>query len=209
MTANTEDPAEQQRRRILDEAEALFVHYGYWKTSVNDIAKACAMSAGNLYRYFRNKQAIGLAVVKRHFDRERALMAEAAAAPGSAEARIRRVIGAVSDNTVSEMQVNPKLIETAEMLCGEADGLRLLDAYIADKRAVIAGLMREGAESGELAPGDPVEAARLINLATLTFCMPFSLAHYRDLATVPAEREAVLDLCFQGLRLTRTSSPAD
>ena len=51
------------RYEILRHAEDLFGHYGFSKTNMADIAERAKMSPGNLYRYYRNKQAIGLAVV--------------------------------------------------------------------------------------------------------------------------------------------------
>ena len=60
--AATRDP-EDTRGFIVEQSMELFAHYGYSKTNIGDIAQACSMSAGNLYRYFRNKQAIGHAVV--------------------------------------------------------------------------------------------------------------------------------------------------
>ena len=38
------------RTRILMEAERLFRHYGYGKTTIADISQACGMSAANVYR---------------------------------------------------------------------------------------------------------------------------------------------------------------
>src|SRR5271166_4194748 len=50
--------ADETRVRILKEAERLFRHYGYSKTTVADIADACAMSSANVYRFFASKSAI-------------------------------------------------------------------------------------------------------------------------------------------------------
>src|SRR5271166_5758621 len=50
--------ADETRARILSEAERLFRHYGHAKTTVADIAEACAMSSANVYRFFPSKSAI-------------------------------------------------------------------------------------------------------------------------------------------------------
>jgi len=46
------------RRRIVDEALLLFAEHGYAGTSVRMIAAAAGVSAGLLYNYFENKQAL-------------------------------------------------------------------------------------------------------------------------------------------------------
>ena len=69
---NFDDEAQAERRdRILDAAEHCFVRSGFHRTTMQDVASEAAMSPGNLYRYFRSKDAIvgGLA------ERDRAQMA--------------------------------------------------------------------------------------------------------------------------------------
>ena len=48
---NLDDTAKQ----ILDAASRRFLHYGYGKTTMSEIAQDCNMSTGNLYRYFPSK----------------------------------------------------------------------------------------------------------------------------------------------------------
>jgi len=50
---------------ILDAAQRRFSDYGPCKTTMNEIAVDCAMSVGNLYRHFKNKDALALACLER------------------------------------------------------------------------------------------------------------------------------------------------
>ena len=50
-TENLDETAKQ----ILDAASRRFLHYGYGKTTMSEIAQDCNMSTGNLYRYFPSK----------------------------------------------------------------------------------------------------------------------------------------------------------
>ena len=51
--------AEADRRtRILEAAERAFVRQGFHATTMQDVAAEAGMSPGNLYRYFRSKEAI-------------------------------------------------------------------------------------------------------------------------------------------------------
>src|SRR4051794_12252262 len=53
QTADETDPRKvDTAKRILDEAERLFRHYGYSKTTVADIARELGMSPANIYRFY-------------------------------------------------------------------------------------------------------------------------------------------------------------
>ena len=94
MSPRTVDQNEQiraqSRRRIIDEALALFAEHGYEGTSVRMIAEAAGTSPGLLYNYFENKQALLHAIFAESVAQVRASFALAdAAAPGQ---RLERLI---------------------------------------------------------------------------------------------------------------------
>ena len=53
------------RDTILDAAMKRFLHYGYAKTTMSEIATDCDMSAGNIYRFFPSKLDIAEAMARR------------------------------------------------------------------------------------------------------------------------------------------------
>jgi len=53
--AEDDSPQGRKRFRILEAATALFVHHGYRKTSVDDVARDAGVAKGTVYLYFRNK----------------------------------------------------------------------------------------------------------------------------------------------------------
>ena len=53
------DSGADRRSRILDAAEHCFVRAGFHRTTMQDVAPEAGMSPGNLYRYFRSKDAHG------------------------------------------------------------------------------------------------------------------------------------------------------
>jgi TetR/AcrR family transcriptional regulator, repressor for uid operon len=57
-----------RKNRILDGAERCFVRHGFHRSTMQDVAAECAMSPGNLYRYFPSKDAIVAGLAER--DRE-------------------------------------------------------------------------------------------------------------------------------------------
>lgn len=201
-----EDRADAARQTILRHAEELFGHYGYAKTNIGDIAGRCDMSPGNLYRYFENKKAIGLAVCDAYFRMAEAGMQTALmTAEGGAEARIRAFIAEGVANLVREMRQNPKLVELAEIVCeGTEDGELVVSQELSDhfdwRVARLTEEVEKGAAAGELALlGDGERTARALMAATKGFWVPFMLAKI-DLDTVPQKLDDVLELTFRGLR---------
>lgn len=55
---------EAKRRQILDAAVACFAQNGFHKTSTAEICAKAGMSPGNLFHYFKNKNAIIEAIVE-------------------------------------------------------------------------------------------------------------------------------------------------
>lgn len=66
ITQDTLTPVRAARReRLLDAAETLFVAQGFRATSIEAIAEAAGMSKVTLYSYFRDKEAVFVAVAER------------------------------------------------------------------------------------------------------------------------------------------------
>lgn len=61
----TAQPRPDRRVEILDAAEICFSRTGFHQTSMNEICVEAGMSPGNLYRYFRSKEAIIAGIAER------------------------------------------------------------------------------------------------------------------------------------------------
>ena len=73
-TACTASPgarADAQRDRILCAALKCFIEHGFHAASMASIAQTADMSAGLMYRYFANKNAIVLAIIERQLEEKR------------------------------------------------------------------------------------------------------------------------------------------
>lgn len=64
----TKSENEAREQRILDAASDLFVHYGYDKSTVSDIARRAGVSKGTIYLHFQSKDALleGLIIREMH-----------------------------------------------------------------------------------------------------------------------------------------------
>ena len=93
---------QQERSRemveaILEAATRIFVRDGYAKATTNRIARAAGISVGSLYQYFPGKDAIAVALLRRH--RARILETVARHLAGideaSLEVRVRELVRAM------------------------------------------------------------------------------------------------------------------
>src|SRR5664279_3783461 len=58
----------ERERRILDAASELITHYGYDKTTVDEIASAAGVSKGAVYLHFKSKEDLFEALLLRESD---------------------------------------------------------------------------------------------------------------------------------------------
>ncbi len=177
----------------------LFAHYGYNKTNIGDIANSCGMSPGNLYRYFRNKQSIGLFVVAEHFREEEGMVHCAQQLDGDAEARVRAVITSCVMHTVGKLRESPKIVELAEMICETEEGIAMVGEHISRCHERLATIVQDGIDSGEFKVKDAAVAARAVQMGTKFFVVPFAIARH-GLDQVEEDLKITLDLLCAGLR---------
>lgn len=189
------------RTDILHKAKELFTHYGFWKTNIGDIAECCGMSPGNLYRYFRNKQAIGLAVVSTYFEMVQTALETVQNVPGgTSEERIRKWLETGVQQGVQQVEEHPKIVELADFLMEDDDGWALIQEHTIWKRKRLALEIQKGVDAGELEPCDTELTASILLNALKAFWMPMTLAKWKDKSTIVPELNATLDLFFRGLR---------
>ena len=190
----------QTRARIRSEARSLFERFGYSKTTIGEIAEACRMSPANLYRHFRNKQAIGHAVVGDFVSEQAAAVQQALDAPApSTEARLRAATTAQIMATAQRLRETPRLIELAEMIFTTEEGRALIERMERESEQLMATLVQMGVEAGEFAQTDAPTAARAVKLCLLFFSTPFGMVR-RGLDTVEEDAALALDLICAGLR---------
>src|SRR5665213_3314071 len=75
---------EDIREQIVLAAKKRFSHFGYAKTTMAEVATDCAMSPGNLYRFYPGKLDIAEAIATEDYSRHLASMRKLAVTPGRA-----------------------------------------------------------------------------------------------------------------------------
>jgi AcrR family transcriptional regulator len=145
-------PASDRRVEILKSAAAAFRRRGYHGASVDEIASALAMTKGNLYYYFRNKEDILYACHEYSLDILLQLMREVQDEPLPADEKLRKLILAFVHLILDELQ------GTALTLDPEALSPPLLAKVIAKRDQFDRGMraiIRQGMDEGLFAKGDP------------------------------------------------------
>ena len=147
--------------QILDTARELFAQRGFEATTVRDIADACGVQAGNLYRYFPSKDAMVADILSRFSDR----LSQA----------YQDVIGAGSSATETLEALCWLLNQAARHFRHEIEILkgptRMLSLGLGDhyregaqaRYAMLVGLIESGTASGELSDlADPALVASCV-----------------------------------------------
>jgi AcrR family transcriptional regulator len=182
--------------RILDAAERCFVRTGFHRTTMQDVASEAGMSPGNLYRYFRSKDAIVIAIT----ERDRARIGEDFSAFDSREDFVSFFRRLAQKYFVEEPREKAVLcLEIwAEATRTEAF-TTITQAFDDDVNSRLTALFREAQASGAMAPGPDPQA-----LAYLVSALADGLFVRRAIgATFDPEREvgtmmAVIEAAFAG-----------
>lgn len=185
------------RKKIVEAARERFVHYGYCKTTMAEVAADCNMSTGNLYRYFPGKldiaEEIGWDSVQETCDALRDVVRKAGPEP---RAMLRAFLFETLERTFDRIAHHPKIFELADILRRERPEFGARRQAV--ERSILVEILSAGNTSGEFAIDDVVATATLIQALTLKYRFP-QLHSQQPLAELRRELDAVISLVFCGL----------
>ncbi|MEV0191970.1 TetR family transcriptional regulator [Kitasatospora purpeofusca] len=186
--------------QILSATEDVLRRFGPAKATVVDVARTLGVSHGSVYRFFPSKAALREAVTERWLDQSHDELRLVAGGSGPAAERLHNWLTTLFAAKRRKAFDDPQLFATYMTLVGENS--RTVDAHIGTLIAQIAGIVRDGTESGEFRTA-PVDAtARAVFEATAHFHDPVHAASWSDPA-VDERFEALWGLVLGGLA-TRT-----
>ena len=179
-------------RQILDAASRRFLHYGFKKTTMSEIAEDCNMSTGNLYRYFPSKLDIAETFV-RVLRREASDMLRAVADDGSLspQDKIRTFFRRKFKNAYDRFHNRPKAFELSLELIAERPKLAI--EWEANEGRILAEILSEGDEKGVFAVDEPLKTAKILQDALYRFTGP-GVIHEGEFEDITVELEGVLDI---------------
>jgi AcrR family transcriptional regulator len=166
--------ADNLQTQIVSAARSRFRHFGFAKTSMQEIAEDCGMSAANLYRYYENKQGIAAAVIRTDLRQlyDACQQAVELAGPHVAPA-LTALFEASIDTTRRQLKQAPLLFELSMAVTREMPALRA--QVLGEIRRMITEILQAGQLRGEIPDGNATERAELVLMAGAPFVMPWML----------------------------------
>lgn len=185
-----------KREAILHAAWGLIRHYGYNKTTIDDIAKRAKVGKGTVYIYFRSKTEIMLAltdITNQRITRELERIASGSNPPeerlrSCVHYRVMTLFDLVNRYPHSEDVIASILPEIVERL----------ERYVCRHGELLGQIIREGCSAGTLASGDPEGAGQL--LANLFEFLTPPYYRFKSRESIERFTGEILDLMLNGLR---------
>ena len=190
------DNLDETAKQILDAASRRFLHYGYGKTTMSEIAQDCNMSTGNLYRYFPSKLDIAEMFVRVLRREQVARLRAVADAPDQGPAEKLRAFFLKKFKLAYErFHDKPKAYElSSELLTSRPKvGIEWENA----EGRVLAEILIQGDEEGVFAIENPAETAKILQDAGYRFTSP-AVFHEGEFDVLAAELNGVVDLFLDG-----------
>lgn len=194
------------REKILKAAMERFLHYGYPKTTMAEIACDCNMSPGNLYRYFPGKLDLAHSIAEEYgqetLSHLREIVRDKTLNPLE---KIRKYHFEKMRNSYHQLEKDPKIYEIAQILKRERP--EFSNEQLAKERALLSEILAAGNATGEFDIKDIVFVSEMIQSATMKFSYP-QLWSQLTLEKLERELSGVLELILGGITPKSDAAPA-
>jgi AcrR family transcriptional regulator len=185
------------RDKIIEAAKKRFSHFGYAKTTMAEVASDCAMSPGNLYRFFPGKLDIAEAIAREDYAKHLEHMRKLAVQPGKdARERLHNLLFEELRRTYHKLEKDPRAVEMARVISQERP--TFANWMLENERKILMELMDEAERRGEFTIEDKAFTAEMVQSATMKFRYP-QLWSKLTLPKLERELEGVLNLLIGGL----------
>ena len=202
MTLVSEHVEPDTRERILVVAERLFRQIGYQKTTVADIAKELRMSPANVYRFFDSKKAIHEGVARGLMGEVEGAAHTIEKASGPAATRLRELMTTINRMNTERYVGDAKMHEMVEIAMEES--WQVCVAHMQVITESIAGVIAQGAASGEFDVADVPTAALCACTAMMRFFHPQMIAQCADKPGPTIDQQ--IDFVLAGLGSRKSAS---
>ncbi len=182
--------------QILNAASRRFLHYGYGKTTMSEIAQDCNMSTGNLYRYFPSKLDIAEMFVRVLRREQVAKLRAVLETPDRSPAeKLRDFFLLKYKIAYDRFHDKPKAYELSSELLSQRPKVAL-EWENAEGR-VLSEILMLGGKDGSFAIDDAAKTAKILQDAAYRFTSP-AVFHEGDFEALAIELNGVIDLMLDG-----------
>ncbi len=197
MAGGATEPRERGDKRdtILHAAWALIRHYGYSKTTIDDIARRAKVGKGTVYNYFRSKTDIMLALTDLTNERITRQLERIANGDGPPAERLRACVLYRIMTLFDLVHKYPHSEDVIASILPEI--VERLDGYVRRHGELLGQIVEEGCAGGALACQDPQATGRLLAELFEFMTPPYYRFNSRD--ALEGFAGEVVDLMLCGL----------
>jgi AcrR family transcriptional regulator len=189
--------SEVVREQIIGAAKERFRHYGYPKTTIAEVAGDCAMSSGNIYRFFKGKIDIAVEIARREaLTAIETIEAVLECPHRTSRERLEEIVFADLRYTFHLLENRPKELELAQIVIRERPQFQI-ESFRRERRA-FQRILREGQVSGEFTIDNVAQMTIAIQAATLKYRYA-QLFTNQTLEELERELSSLLTLIVRGL----------
>jgi len=184
--------------KILQAAEQRFADYGPCKTTMAEIAADCNMSVGNLYRHFKNKEAILVASMELQLQQRLDVGIAAVQEENNALEALRKFLQRRLVHGHGQFANKRHLFDLISIVnMRHRDVLLAFEQKIID---VIAAILSDGVTQQRFSCSNPHQMAYDIHQATQRYNNPIALKN-NSLDSLCADLNRLIDLLYLGLKI--------
>jgi AcrR family transcriptional regulator len=181
--------------RILEEATRLFVAKGYAGISMREISEAVGVSKAGLYYYFKDKEALFMAILNANLDRLGSLIQEARQAGATTREQVSGMMHAIFDQAPNQRAII-RLASQEMAHLSQATRAEFGRAYQDKFIHQVEEILRGGVERGELKPVNVPLATWILLGMAYPFLYP---AHEHEMGEVCEAMDLMVTTFFDGM----------
>jgi len=163
--ARRPDSSEIRKNQILDAATKVFVRQGFQHARMDDIVEESGLSKGTLYWYFKSKEDIINAILRRLFTGDLENLENLVQAEGTAS---ERLVQLTNDRVIGLKRMSslvPIIFDFYAVAVHQQWVQQFIGEYFKHFRTLLEDLIQQGIDTGEFRPVNTTKAA--ISLASL------------------------------------------
>jgi len=182
---------QETRERILDAARRVFAEHGHDRANMRLIARSAGISVGGLYLYFKNKEDLGLTLLREsldEFNRETREFLKDISDP------VEALRGFIT-YTITSAKARKERFLFHDREQAFSFGLEMKKKFFRERRKMIEDIIRDGIEKKVFRPCEVTEVTRII----YNLLRGFFLSLFIDEEAL-FSAESCLDLLLRGLK---------
>jgi len=154
--------AETRRLQIIRAAQSCFARKGYYRTTMDDIARESGLSKGSLYWYFESKRTLFLAMLDAWLEQVDRSLSELVETSLPIAEKLHRVAEVLVTIVNSSREMVPILLDFWAQTSHDPQITRRLAEVYGEYRRLLRRIVQEGIASGELRPLDVDQVATIL-----------------------------------------------